>query len=224
MGQERQFSGGVDSRRLARLSCILVLTRRSGAGFLGRGASMNRFILSEDPHLAAIEHCDKHVVKMILEEAQMLSTAHRLLDGSPVNSVSDSGRKVTRYRLSDNREEVLYQATHANHPCAVWARESSENYLWAKTLFESLVLEYTYRYGKDHKTAMLREKLASLPHNIATGSRTSFPLAMPEDCKQIDAVSSYREYYRKYKSDFACWTKRTAPIWFIGYRAVEAAK
>ena len=42
---------------------------------------MNIFVLDKDPHIAAQMHCDRHVPKMIVESAQMLSTAHRLLDG-----------------------------------------------------------------------------------------------------------------------------------------------
>ena len=42
---------------------------------------MNIFYLHENPEICAEYHCDKHVVKMILETAQMLSTAHRIIDG-----------------------------------------------------------------------------------------------------------------------------------------------
>lgn len=185
---------------------------------------MNRFILNLDPKIAAIEHCDKHVVKMILEEAQMLSTAHRILDGQQEIGTSASGRKVTRYRLNDDRDDIIYQAAHVNHPCTIWSRETSANYMWGFSLLDSLLEEYSFRYGKIHKTADLRECLSVLPQNISQGPLTPFAVAMPDDCKMPDAISAYRLYYKKYKSDFAVWTKRPAPIWFIENHVVESAK
>lgn len=41
---------------------------------------MNIFYLERDPKIAAEFHCDKHVVKMIVESAQMLSSAHWMTD------------------------------------------------------------------------------------------------------------------------------------------------
>lgn len=185
---------------------------------------MNRFILNENPQVAALEHCDKHVVKMILEEAQMLSTAHRILDGEQEIGISESGRKVTRYKLNDDRDKIIYQAAHVNHPCTIWSRQTSENYMWGFSLLSSLLEEYSFRYGKVHKTSDLKECLATPPKNITHGSLTPFAVAMPDDCKLPDPVASYRLYYKKYKSDFAVWTKRPAPIWFIENHVVYSAK
>ena len=69
---------------------------------------------------------------MILEYAQILSTAHRVLD--------------------NNNNEGLYKATHINHPSTIWARTTSENYKWLYDLFLSLLDEYTFRYNKFHST------------------------------------------------------------------------
>ena len=81
---------------------------------------MNIFYLHNDPKICAEQHCDKHVVKMILEYAQLLSTAHRVLDGTMYYEPSRrTGRMVKRYYLKDQRKD-LYQATHMNHPSAVW--------------------------------------------------------------------------------------------------------
>ena len=92
---------------------------------------MNIFILNEDPILAAQEQCDKHVVKMIVESAQMLSTVHRMLDGSVTMRKSKSGKRTLKYyELADDRENILYKAVHHNHPCTVWSREGCCNYTW----------------------------------------------------------------------------------------------
>lgn len=157
---------------------------------------MNIFVLDNDPIKAAQMHCDKHAVKMVLEVAQMLSTAHRVLD--EVDS------------------DVLYKSTHKNHPCSVWARESSGNYEWLYEHFVALCDEYTHRYGKVHMTdTKLRETLKSLPENITPGTMTPFALAMPDDVKTNDAVESYRSYYSVHKSDIATWQKcRPAPAWW----------
>ena len=112
---------------------------------------MNIFYLHEDTKECAKQHLDKHVVKMILEYAQLLSTAHRFLDGIQVVGLSKSGRKQTRYELSDNRDGILYSATHINHPSAIWVRKSKENYIWLSNMLLALCGEYTYRYGKTHK-------------------------------------------------------------------------
>jgi hypothetical protein len=99
---------------------------------------MNIFYLDHDTEKCAEYHVDKHVVKMILEYCQLLSTAHRLSDGLQEPGFSKTGRNVKRWRLLDNRDSVLYQATHVNHPSAVWARASRENYLWLADLLNKL--------------------------------------------------------------------------------------
>jgi hypothetical protein len=158
---------------------------------------MNIFVLDESPSVAAEYHMDVHVVKMILETAQMLSTAHRILDHIP------------------DGETALYKKTHVNHPCAVWARENSENYLWAFTLYLSLCDEYTYRFGKIHKTdRQLTEILCELPKNIPRStSKTKFALAMPEEFKYDDAIKSYRSYYQFKANTLSrvSWKKRKIP-------------
>jgi hypothetical protein len=159
------------------------------------GLPVNRFILAEDPQEAAVNHNDKHVVKMILEEAQMLSTAHHLLGNA-------------------NDAALLYKPTHVNHPCSIWVRSSSENYRWAVALFESLCNEYTYRYGKTHKSFGLYSLLKELPEKIPHGSLTAFPQAMPDYCKRESSVEAYRTYYIMEKSGIAKWTNRTQPEWW----------
>ena len=85
---------------------------------------MNIFILDNDPVIAAQMQCDKHVVKMIVESAQMLSTAHRMIDGVMEKRLSKSFRATPYYKLDekDNREDILYKAVHFNHPSTVGTR------------------------------------------------------------------------------------------------------
>ena len=113
---------------------------------------MNIFYLHEDPVRSAQLHCDKHVVKMIIEYAQMLSTAHRMLDGTQYIDQS-SGRRIKRWRLANPyMESFLYKASHINHPSAVWVRENAIQYQYMYDMFVALCDEYTYRYGKVHMT------------------------------------------------------------------------
>lgn len=160
---------------------------------------MNIFFLSYDPKEAAQFHNDKHVVKMILETAQLLSTAHAVLN--------NAGKQV----------EGMYKPTHKNHPCAVWVRESYLNYRWALSLLRELLKEYEHRYNKFHKTKIVFEKLEMFPQNIPLefNSEITLPaLAMPEQYKQIDPVQAYRDYYMGEKSHIAKWTHREIPIWW----------
>mgnify|MGYP003342866371 FL=1 len=180
---------------------------------------MNIFYLSNDPVEAAQAHLDKHVVKMILEYAQLLSTAHRIIDGSERVVLSNSGRKKKVWELNDQRNELLYSATHINHPSAIWARSSSCNYEWLYRLFCATCDEYTHRYGKIHVTdTKLRNVLKQHPKHIGKsvyGWLGPTP-AMPDECKVAnDALASYKRYYIDKKADMAKWTNREPPDWFI---------
>lgn len=181
---------------------------------------MNIFYLSHDPKLAAVYHLDKHVIKMILESAQLLCSAHRLLDGTPtkVSKITKSGkiRMVKRYVLTNRfHNDIMYGVTHINHPCTVWCRDNINNYMWLYELFVALCDEYTHRYGKKHKTDhLLRDVLKSAPSNISHAPFTMPAQAMPEQYKHSDSVVAYRKYYMGEKYKFATWTKRTCPEWF----------
>lgn len=166
---------------------------------------MNIFYLDADPAKAAKAHCDKHCVKMILETAQLLSTAHRVLGGNAY--ANDVG---------------LYKATHKNHPSAVWVRESAANYEWTYKLLTELIGQYGYRYGKTHKTERLVEPLKVLPRNISRDKPfTEPPQCMPDICKREDAVEGYRAYYRIAKHRFAEWRHSNPPDWWPEYLLVS---
>jgi hypothetical protein len=177
---------------------------------------MNIFYLDHDPKKCAELHNDKHVVKMILEYAQLLSTAHRVLDGTLHTGLSKTGRKQTRYVLSDNREYNLYASTHINHPSAVWVRVRESHYRWLFSLWIELMDEYTYRYGKIHSSSRLIGYLNKPPTNIEFGGGFDQPTpAMPDVYKvSANSIRSYINYYVGAKQHLASWKKRTKPEWY----------
>ena len=153
---------------------------------------MNIFVLDKDPKTCAVYHNDKHVVKMILETAQLLCGVHWVNGG-----------------------EAPYKLSHKNHPSAIWARECVENYIWLCDLGLELCNEYTYRYDKRHKSQDIIEWcLLNVPNISEKGDITPFALAMPDECKVGDAVASYRVYYMVEKRGFAVWKNRETPEWF----------
>lgn len=170
-------------------------------------------------------HCDKHVVKMILEYAQLLSTAHRVIDGDPVIELSTGGRKVKRWRLEDqNLEKRLFAATHINHPCAIWARQNDANYKWLRELLWHLLIVYRDRYGREHSVwERCLSELKDPPKYIFKGCMTRLPQAMPNDYKvDGDSVQAYRNYYCRDKARFAKWKDGNIPAWFAPLHKVGA--
>jgi len=150
---------------------------------------MNIFVLDNDPTVAAKLHLDKHVVKMPLETAQMLSTIN---GGHP------------------------YKATHKKHPCTLWAQQTKGNYHWLVQLGFALCKEYSHRYSKRHKCKDVIELLKHAPDFIPDGDRTPFAQAMPDECKRENAVEAYKEYYRKHKQHIASWKNRDIPDFMRG--------
>ena len=177
---------------------------------------MNIFYLAENSMECATYHCDKHM-KMILEYGQLLSTAHRVLDGEVYTELSKNNRKIKRWKLDDDREKVLYKATHINHPSNIWVRESSDNYWWLYDLFVHLGHEYRERYGTWHATTVKLQKILGqgFPKNINREKAFTPPtLCMPDEYKENDHVQSYRNYYIRDKSKFATWKNGNIPKWF----------
>jgi len=177
---------------------------------------MNIFYLDRDVQKAAQYHCDKHVVKMILESAQLLCTAHRLLDGTMYLGKTAANRNIKRWELPDWREQILYKAGHINHPSAVWTRSNIDHYRWLYDLMYYLIYEYKHRYnGKTHKCEDLLQPLLNAPYNIPIVDWQEPPQAMPEDSKVVgDSVQAYRNYYMNHKKRFATWKVRGAPEWY----------
>jgi len=181
---------------------------------------MNIFYLHDDPVICAKQHCDKHVVKMCIEYAQLLSTAHRVLDGSKHYALSLNGRRIVRYFHMDAvMNKNLYKAAHVNHPSSIWVRQSDQNYDWLYRLWVALCDEYTYRYGKVHESfRKLNPYLLMPPMFIENGDFTEPTPAMKayQHCiVEGDSMSSYRNFYWEDKREFAKWTKRDKPRWWI---------
>jgi hypothetical protein len=181
---------------------------------------MNIFYVHPDPRIAAQSLVNSHVVKMPLESAQMLSTAHRVIDGKEIVLIKenlDTGRKRKKkvYILKDGQKGLhIYQATHINHPSSVWTRKSISNYFWLYDHFLSLLDEYTFRYGKIHKCSTLVPYLKDAPNYIKVENFTQPPCAMDE--KYIisdDAVINYRNFYRLGKAHLHKYKNRTPPDW-----------
>ena len=175
---------------------------------------MNIFYLDESPKTCAMLHCDKHVVKMVIEYAQLLSTAHRILDGVEWHDTGKKGQRVKRWRL-DHHDDVIYKACHVNHPSAIWARQCYANYNWLRELWHNLCGEYTYRYGRVHATEdKLKHILVIPPKNMKVLPFTEPPPAMkqfPQCIVPGDSVQSYKNYYVEAKIDFAKWSHRKTP-------------
>jgi hypothetical protein len=154
---------------------------------------MNIFFLHLSVRRCARWHCDRHCVKMILEYAQLLCSAIWLSGGT-----------------------APYKLTHKNHPCAIWARHSQGNWLWLKSLALALCDEYTFRYGKVHRTQEIIEQLEvpDLPNEWFTQP----PQAMPVEYKDTDSITAYRNYYilgkkhlHSWKDGRHAWKKRKIP-------------
>lgn len=154
---------------------------------------MNIFVLDTDPRTCARYHCDKHVIKMILESAQLLCTARRMYN-----------------------EEAPYKATHVNHPCSKWVRESKANYIWLFTLMHHLNDEYRSRYQKT-RNHLSYEKMIPYhtpPLKMPGTHLTPWRQCMPTQYHCDKVVEAYRTYYIHEKNRFAKWTCVDNPPWW----------
>jgi len=158
---------------------------------------MNIFVLDNDIQINVQYYANKHVNKMLLETAQLLSTAHRVLDEGDVI------------------DQRLYKKTHINHPCSKWVRQTKRNYIYGYELFKSLNGEFEYRFEKKHLSwTKLGNVLQYPPKNIPQKNiLTPFAQAMPEKYKSFDAVKAYRAYYIGEKQHLFVWSKRDKPRW-----------
>jgi hypothetical protein len=172
---------------------------------------MNIFVLDNDAATSARMMCDKHVVKMILESCQLLSTAHHVLDGDPLEI--NTGKR--RYKTHVCTKKNICKATMINHPCTIWTRENRSNYMWLWRHAYALCKEYTRRYKKVHAMeSMLLNELFDPPINIVKDKLTPFAQAMPDQYKDNNAVIAYRKYYLGEKTRFAKWSYSETPEWF----------
>ena len=154
---------------------------------------MNIFVLSLDPILAAEDLCDKHIVKMCLETAQLLSTAARMCGAET---------------------DDLYKSTHVNHPCSIWARSSRVNYRWLLLHGDAIGHEFARRYGKIHKSALVIQRARDFVELLPDTPMTDFAVAMPDQYKSSCPVESYRRYYAAEKKRIARWAHSFSPDWW----------
>lgn len=155
---------------------------------------MQIFYLSEDPRVCAQMHSNKHLIKGILETAQLLCSSHHMCESSYTPP---------------------YKLTHKNHPCAKWCRYSIGNYKWLVELGKELCKEYTYRYGKIHKSQKYIYEMGKNMPNISNTKFTMPVQAMPDMYKDSDSVYAYREYYFYEKCLLHQYKKREMPDWLI---------
>jgi len=178
---------------------------------------MNIFYLHEDAKTSAMMHVDSHASKMIIEYAQLMSTAHRVLDGKQVKRLSKKNRLLTTYDHPDPQlDHTLYKSCHVNHPSGIWVRQSKKNYRWLYEMWTELNTEFMYRYDKivPHESyRKLKWALFSPPENMPEGVFTEPLQAMPDDVKNESSITAYRDYYIKYKQHLASWKKRGMPTW-----------
>lgn len=156
---------------------------------------MNIFFLDVGPEACARYHCDRHVLKMLVEYAQLMcTTLHSLGRPAP------------------------YKPTHVNHPCAVWVRASGVHYQWLWWLTEELHREYQYRYGSDSKHRSW-EVICRLewPYDLPQAGFTPPPQVMPLEFRDEDPVIAYRNYYAKGKSHLMQFKRRGVPAWLEEY-------
>lgn len=150
---------------------------------------MNIFVLDDDPKKIPLMMCDQHVVKMILESAQMLSTVHRI------------------YKNTD----VPCKSTHIKHPCTIWVSKNYKHYMWLKDHWIALMEEYNYRYNKIHIYNQHIKKLQNPPTYIPDINFNTFALAMPKEFQNPkDPILSYRKFYAN-KKFVLRYTKREPP-------------
>lgn len=155
---------------------------------------MNIFFLDKCPIKSAQQHCDKHIVKMIVEYAQMLSTTHRIID--------------------DYHNPLLYKKAFVNHPMTIWVRQSSANYFYLFLMWSQCTFEYSKRYNKRHKSTELYNLLSKEPQNFKSKYWTTPPQCMPEIYKRKNYIAGYRAFYIGEKSRFAKWKTNNIPTWY----------
>lgn len=207
---------------------------------------MNIFILDESPILAARAQHDRHVVKMILESCQMLSTACQ--ENGFIKSQLDSGIAAPAN---------LYKSTHMNHPASIWARASAANFAWLAIHLDALLAEYHRRFpGKTHACSTMRfafgalaAKLSGIPHpfkphrvscgfytddsdsnivvnpklvEFAMTQHSPFVFCGPDLHRVANVIESYRRYYLVEKAPGNRWTQPIyMPEWLTGSATIH---
>ena len=159
---------------------------------------MNIFFLHTDPQWAANALCDKHVPKMLLESAQMLSTA-----------VQANAKE----RLED-----LYKPAYPKHPMTIWVGFNRDCFRWALENAVYINHQYEQRFNKGHKSFKVVQTIYdnNYINDIPDGFFKEPPQCMPDEYKDKDYITAYRKYYQGAKAYFAKWEKGVfAPEWWV---------
>jgi hypothetical protein len=155
---------------------------------------MNVFALDRDPTLAARAHCDRHLLWQITEAAQMLAVAHHRSGTAPPG---------------------IYRPSHENHPCSIWARETTSNYRWLHAMGVALGSIYRERFGRTHRSEEVLRLIPDPPPDVPEGPLTPFAQVMPPEYQSDDPVEGYRSYFRGEKAHLASW-RDGPPAWWPG--------
>ena len=163
---------------------------------------MNIFFLDKTPELSAEMLCDKHIPKMLLESAQMLSTAVR---------------KYEKETDTTPLAKPIYKSAYPNHPMTKWVGETKGNFEWALENAIYIHEEYRFRFNKNHKSYKVIKNIINfeLQAHLPEGDMTTPPQCMPDEYKDNNYVTAYRNYYKGEKEYFAKWEKgRHQPEWW----------
>lgn len=181
---------------------------------------MNLFYLDEDLDKCAEYHIDKHVGKMQLEAAQLMTSTlwvdkylgfiPRKLTSEELGIINDAKRNEPSI---NDRVFTRYLPTHINHPCAIWARSSLEHHYWIINYINALNEETMWRGNKSHASCAEANRMPE-PGQLPNKGWYKPALAMPDQYKFDDPVEAYRSYYIQEKADMASWKRRGAPYWW----------
>lgn len=178
---------------------------------------MNIFVLDTNTKKCAEYHCNKHLVKMITEHNQILGsiayTARGRYRKSDITPDFIEGTFKGFPRLLEGKPHP-YGIGYKNHPCTQWAAKSLDNYKWLCELTTEMCYEYTRRYGRKHAGEAINHWYATNTPELPIAGMTPFVQAMPENCKNSNAVKAYRKYYKEYKASFAKWPIGQIPKWW----------
>lgn len=183
---------------------------------------MNIFALDEDPVIAAEMHCDRHVLKMIIEHTQMLTYAYYHTIGIFNRKLLIENQEIIHIlfdgfpRVDQFGNPKPYGISHYNHPCTKWARECKSNWKWLLDCTISLCNEYEKRWGKVHSVKKLLDWMQiRIPFLKDSNKITPFAQVVPECFISDDPILSYRKYYAIKNSIMQVkWNYSDSPYWW----------
>lgn len=174
---------------------------------------MNIFYLDHDVSRVAYDLCDKHIVKMIVESAQMLSSVKRMYDGD----------KNFQLGADDAHLYQMLGKAHIKHPSTQWTMLNTSTYQWHVSLFAAMLTEYERRYARQHSAHTMLDLFEEVPKRLATGQFVDpYPAMKPEYLKlSLSVADRYRTFYCGEKWFFSKWKHNEIPDWYFDF-AVKA--